>query len=140
MAGGDISGPTRNSVMSALRQHFRPEYLNRVDDIVIFKPLTMPQLKRIVELQVEDVRRRLRERNITLELTDPAKELVAEAGFDPVYGARPLKRYIQHELETRIGRSILSGEINDGARVKVDAVDSHLAVSVENPEPAEAVA
>ena len=128
MRGGQISENTRNSVMSALRQHFRPEFLNRVDDIVIFKSLTLPEIKRIVDLQVADIRKRLKDRNIELELTEEAKEFIAQSGYDPVYGARPLKRYLQHELETRIGRSILTGEVGDNSVVQIDVEDDKLTV------------
>jgi ATP-dependent Clp protease ATP-binding subunit ClpB len=136
MKGGELSEHARNSVMAALRQHFRPEFLNRVDDIVLFKPLALAEIKRIVDLQVQDIRKRLRERNISLELTEEAKELVAEAAYDPVYGARPLKRYLQHELETKIGRSILKGDMQDGSTVRVGASDGHLTVEAVQPEPA----
>ena len=135
MSGGELSDKTRNSVMSALRQHFRPEFLNRVDDVVLFKPLTLPQIKKIVELLVDDIRKRLRDRNITLTLDDAAKELIAEAGYDPVYGARPLKRYLQHELETRIGRAMLAGDIGDGATIRATARDGTLAVEAAAVEP-----
>ncbi len=135
LTGGKIGDQARNSVMSALRQHFRPEFLNRIDDIVLFKPLTLPEIKRIVDLQLDDIRRRLADRNIKLELTDAAKDLVAEAGYDPVYGARPLKRYLQHELETKIGRSILAGKVSDGALVRVTAEDGKLKVEAMEPQP-----
>ncbi len=89
MRGGQISNSARESVMSALRQHFRPEFLNRVDDVVIFKPLTLKEITKIVDLQVQDIRKRLADRHIKLELTDAAKDLIADAGYDRVYGARP---------------------------------------------------
>ncbi len=128
LGAGEISDTARNSVMSELRSHFRPEFLNRVDDVVLFKPLTHQEIRRIVELQTREIDKRLAEREIKLELTDAAKRLIAESGFDPVYGARPLKRYLQHELETRIGRSILAGEIPEGSTVTVDAQDGHITV------------
>jgi len=121
---GEISNTARESVLSALRQHFRPEFLNRVDDVVLFKPLTLAEIGRIVELQVDDLRKRLAERSITLELTDAAKRHIAEAGYDPVYGARPLKRYIQHTVETRLGKAIIAGDVAEGARVTIDAPES----------------
>ncbi|MCX5662374.1 MAG: ATP-dependent chaperone ClpB [Planctomycetota bacterium] len=135
LRGGKISNSARESVMSALRSHFRPEFLNRVDDVVLFKPLTLKEITRIVDLQVDDIRKRLADRQIKLELTSEAKEHIAEAAYDPVYGARPLKRYLQHELETRIGRAILKGQVNDGATVRVATEDGHLAVETHNPEP-----
>ncbi|MFW6060250.1 MAG: AAA family ATPase, partial [Phycisphaeraceae bacterium] len=137
MTGGELSDPTRNQVLAELRSHFRPEFLNRVDDTVLFKPLTMGELKQIVELQIADIRKRLAEREITLELTDAAKAHVAEAGFDPVYGARPLKRYLQHEVETRVGRAIVAGEVTDGTHVLVD-YDEDRGITVTPTEPAHA--
>ena len=134
MGGGEISDQSRNSVMSALRQHFRPEFLNRVDDIVLFKPLTASEIKQIVDLQVEDIRKRLAERNIGLQLTDAARQFIADAGYDPIYGARPLKRYLQHQVETRIGRSLISGQVLEGAKIIVDVDQDQLAVRIEQPE------
>jgi ATP-dependent Clp protease ATP-binding subunit ClpB len=137
LATGEITEAARNAVMQELRSHFRPEFLNRVDDIVLFKPLTLEEIKRIVDLQTEDLRRRLEDRNIHLELTDAARELVARQGFDPVYGARPLKRYLQHEVESRIGRALVAGDVQEGAVLKVDAQGGALAVAIENPKEAE---
>ncbi|MFZ0888065.1 MAG: ATP-dependent chaperone ClpB [Candidatus Binataceae bacterium] len=107
--------------LDALRKSFRPEFLNRVDEIVVFHPLTREQLRRIVDIQLDRIRERLVERKIELELTDKARDYFAEHGYDPVYGARPLKRMIQRELETSLGRKLLAAEIRDGSRVKVDA-------------------
>ena len=126
--GGQISEHAHNSVMAELRTQFRPEFLNRVDDIVLFKPLTLEEIEQIVSLLAAQIGKRLGERNITLELTDNARQLVANAGFDPVYGARPLKRYLQHEVETRIGRAIIAGEIADGAKVTICVKDDDLAI------------
>jgi ATP-dependent Clp protease ATP-binding subunit ClpB len=125
---GDIDPETRERVMAELRAHFRPEFLNRVDDIVLFRRLTLPQIERIVDLQIEQLRGRLAEHGTTLELTEPARLLIAEHGYDPVYGARPLRRYLAHELETRIGRALLSGELRDGTVIRVDAHDGALSV------------
>jgi ATP-dependent Clp protease ATP-binding subunit ClpB len=132
-AVGQITEPARNAVMSELRRHFRPEFLNRVDDIVLFRPLILEEIKKIVDLQTEDLRKRLADRHIQLELTEPAKELVARQGFDPVYGARPLKRYLQHELESKIGRALIAGEVHEGSVLKVDVKGGQLAVEIENP-------
>ncbi len=107
-------------VLEALRQQFRPEFLNRVDEIVVFHSLTREHLKRIVEIQLGRLRARLAERHITLELTEQARDYLAAAGYDPSYGARPLKRTIQKELETPIGRLILKGDLADGQTVIVD--------------------
>jgi ATP-dependent Clp protease ATP-binding subunit ClpB len=110
----------RGEVLDALRQQFRPEFLNRVDEIVVFHSLSREHLKEIVEIQLERLRARLTERHITLQLTEPAREHLAAVGYDPSYGARPLKRVIQKELETPMGRSLLKGDIKDGQTVVVD--------------------
>ena len=110
----------KEQCLDVLRQSFRPEFLNRVDEIVVFHPLTRDQLRQIVDIQLERLRKRLAERKIELELTDKARDYFAEQGYDPVYGARPLRRTIQRELETALGRKLLLGEIRDGSRVIVD--------------------
>jgi ATP-dependent Clp protease ATP-binding subunit ClpB len=112
---------TRERVMDAVREHFRPELLNRIDDIVIFNPLGKEQIKAIVEIQLADVRERLADRKIELELTDAAKELLAIEGFDPVYGARPLKRAIQQKVVQPLAIQLLRGEFHDGDRIVADA-------------------
>lgn len=117
---GEIAESVRARVMSELRAHFRPEFLNRVDEIVLFKPLTFAQIKRIVELQLKLLRQRLAERHIELELTEAAKDHIAREGYDPVYGARPLKRFLQRHVETALSRRILAGEVRDNSRVRVD--------------------
>jgi ATP-dependent Clp protease ATP-binding subunit ClpB len=134
--GGDIPDPIRDRVMGELQQHFRPEFLNRVDDIVLFKPLTLAEIERIVDLQVEDLGRRLADRRLALELTEAARGLIARAGYDPVYGARPLRRYIQRVVETQIGRALLSGDILDGATITLDSDGEELVVTWRNEEPA----
>ncbi len=116
---GEISEHTRNSVFADLQSHFRPEFLNRVDDTILFKPLTMAELRQIVDLLLEDVRHRLADRQISINLTDEAANLIVAGAYDPAYGARPLKRYLQHELETRLGREIIEGTITDGSTVTV---------------------
>jgi ATP-dependent Clp protease ATP-binding subunit ClpB len=135
---GVIPEDARARVLAELRDHFRPEFLNRVDEIVLFKPLTREEIERIVVLQLDDLRRRLAERRIVIELTDEARRLLARSGYDPVYGARPLRRYIQREVETRIARELLSGEILEGARVTLDAGPAGLEVHVENGAEADA--
>jgi ATP-dependent Clp protease ATP-binding subunit ClpB len=134
---GELTERAREAVMSDLRKHFRPEFLNRVDDIVLFKPLQLDEIKKIVELQIEDLRRRLADRGVRLEMTEPGREYVARRGYDPVYGARPLKRYIQHELESRIARALVAGQVTDGSLVRVDVHDGQLAVEIEAPKEAE---
>ncbi|HSG40531.1 MAG TPA: type VI secretion system ATPase TssH, partial [Thermoanaerobaculia bacterium] len=135
---GEITEPARIAVTRELRSHFRPEFLNRVDDIVLFKPLRLAEIEKIVDLQTEDLRRRLIDRGVRLELTEAAREHVARQGYDPVYGARPLKRYLQHELESKIARALVAGEVTDGSMVKVDARGGVLAVEIENPVAKEA--
>jgi ATP-dependent Clp protease ATP-binding subunit ClpB len=117
---GEIAERVRSKVMGELRVHFRPEFLNRVDEIVLFKPLTLPEIKRIIELQLKLLRARLSDRHLELELTEAAKDYIAQEGYDPVYGARPLKRFLQRHLESALSRQILAGSIPEGSRVKVD--------------------
>jgi ATP-dependent Clp protease ATP-binding subunit ClpB len=132
---GEMKPEARTLVLAELRRHFRPEFLNRVDDVVLFKPLTLSEIERIVDLMLDDLRGRLAERRTTIEITESARLLVARRGFDPVYGARPLRRFIGHEVETRIGRALLGGEVLDGAVIHIDADDEHLVVTWTNPRP-----
>ena len=122
-ASGDMGAADyavmRATVLDELRQHFRPEFLNRVDEIVVFHKLSEDELKAIVEIQLDRVRARLRDRRIQLEITDDAKTHLVRTGYDPAYGARPLKRAIQREVETPLGRKILAGEVRDGDVVRV---------------------
>jgi ATP-dependent Clp protease ATP-binding subunit ClpB len=111
----------KQAVMEIVQQHFRPEFINRVDDIVVFHPLGREQLRSIVDIQLGYLRRRLAERDIELTLDDSARDLLGEAGFDPVYGARPLKRAIQQQVENPLAQRILKGEFGPGSRVKVTA-------------------
>jgi ATP-dependent Clp protease ATP-binding subunit ClpB len=136
---GEIKEDARTAVMNELRVHFRPEFLNRVDDVVLFKPLTLPEIERVVDLLVADLRRRLEDRQLDLQLREAARRHIAAEGFDPVYGARPLRRYLQREVETRIGRALLGGDVTDGCTVVVDYTDASLTVTWTPPEmPAEA--
>ena len=136
--GGELSEGTRNSVLQELRAHFRPEFLNRVDDTVLFKPLALDDIAQIVRLLAKELQDRLEDRRITLTLTDAAVTHIAEAGFDPVYGARPLKRYLQHQLETKLGRMIIAGDVSEGSAVTVDhdAVEDTLTVAAAEAAPA----
>ncbi|MBW1955082.1 MAG: ATP-dependent chaperone ClpB [Deltaproteobacteria bacterium] len=126
---GTLKPEVERRVMAELRQHFRPEFLNRVDDIVLFKPLTLEEVKQIVTLMTQDLSRRLEDRNVRVQITDAAREFIAQSGYDPVYGARPLRRYIQRELETRIGRALVAGDIPEGAVITVDVQNDALTVS-----------
>jgi ATP-dependent Clp protease ATP-binding subunit ClpB len=130
---GEIEEEARARVMAELRAQFRPEFLNRVDEIVLFKPLTREEIEQIVVLQLDGLRGRLAERRIDLELTEEARELIAEHGYDPVYGARPLRRYIQREVETRIARALLAGDIGDGSIVTLDVGPDGLQIHSESP-------
>ncbi|MEQ7006265.1 ATP-dependent chaperone ClpB [Actinopolymorpha sp. B17G11] len=134
-AGGEIRPDARDRVMGALRAHFRPEFLNRVDEIVLFKPLSQEEIEQIVDLMFDQLRDRLADRRITLDVTAEAQRLIAVRGYDPVYGARPLRRFIAREVETRIGRALLTGDIADGALIRVGVAADDLAVSYENPPP-----
>ena len=129
---GEISIKARDTVMAELRLHFRPEFLNRVDEIVLFKALTMQEIKQIVTLLTENLSFRLAQRDINLTLSEKAREFIAREGYDPVYGARPLKRFLQRELETRIGRAIISGDIMDGTGVVVEVKGSELIFETKN--------
>jgi ATP-dependent Clp protease ATP-binding subunit ClpB len=117
--GGADYAIMRATVLDELRQHFRPEFLNRVDEIVVFHKLSEDELKVIVEIQLDRVRARLRDRRIQLEIGDDAKTHLVRSGYDPAYGARPLKRAIQREVETPLGRKILAGEVRDGDVVRI---------------------
>src|SRR6058998_2649143 len=117
---GEIAEHVRKKVMNEMRAHFRPEFLNRVDEIVLFKPLTLSEIKRIVELQLKLLRARLADRHIELDLSDAAKEYIAQEGYDPVYGARPLKRFLQRQVETPLSRQILASDVRDNSRVTVE--------------------
>jgi ATP-dependent Clp protease ATP-binding subunit ClpB len=120
----------RREVMNALQGHFKPEFLNRVDDIIIFNPLGKEQLAKIIDLRLEDLRRLLTERKISLELTDAAKELLFAEGYDVTYGARPLKRAIQRLIQDPLALKILDGAVLHGDHVVVDAKDHKMAFNV----------
>jgi ATP-dependent Clp protease ATP-binding subunit ClpB len=137
---GRITESAREQVMAQLRQHFRPEFLNRIDDVVLFSPLRFDEIKRIIDLLTQDLVKRLEDHKITIELTEPAKELIAREGFDPVYGARPLKRFLQRQLETRIGRAIIAGEVLPGSTVTVDVQGGQLHLEIEKAAPVESAA
>lgn len=110
----------KERVLEELRYHFRPEFLNRIDEVIVFKPLTMRELFQIIDLLVAGINKRLAERNISIELTERAKEHLVRLGYDPAYGARQLKRTLQKHLETPLANLIIKGEIKDGQRVLVD--------------------
>jgi ATP-dependent Clp protease ATP-binding subunit ClpB len=127
-ASGAITEAARDSVMSEMRSRFRPEFLNRVDDIILFKPLRLDEIERIVKLMTDSVAKRLADRNISLDVTPGALSLIAKNSFDPVYGARPIKRYIQRNLETAIAKELISGEVGDGGTIVVENQGNDLVV------------
>jgi ATP-dependent Clp protease ATP-binding subunit ClpB len=123
---GELRSEAREKVMNEVQVHFRPEFLNRVDEIVLFKPLLREEIKKIISLMLDEIRNRLEERKIELEMTPEAEDLVAREAYDPVYGARPLKRYLQHNIETNLARKMIGGELKDGQKVVVTVRDSTL--------------
>jgi ATP-dependent Clp protease ATP-binding subunit ClpB len=127
---GEISEKARQKVMNQLKESFRPEFLNRVDDIVLFKPLHLDEIVKITDLLATELIDRLKDRHITLSLCDEAKRFIAKNGFDPVYGARPLKRFLQRELETRVARAIIAGDISDGGALEVGLKDGKLEIVI----------
>jgi ATP-dependent Clp protease ATP-binding subunit ClpB len=124
----------RSRVMEAVQAHFRPELINRIDDIVIFRPLGLEEIKRIVDIQLNGLRNRLAERKITLELTPEAKETLAREGFDPVYGARPLKRAIQREIVQPLAVQLLRGDFKDGDSISAGVQDGKIAFRRQESE------
>ena len=116
----------RQQVLSLLDQHFRPEFLNRIDEIILFRNLTMADLVQIVDIQLGRLQKLLAERHITLEVTEAAKHYLAETGYDPVFGARPLKRVIQRELQDPLALALLQGRFRDGDTIRVDVRDGEL--------------
>jgi ATP-dependent Clp protease ATP-binding subunit ClpB len=125
---GVIREETREQVMAALRAHFRPEFLNRIDDIILFKPLAPQEIAQIAELLLADLRQRLADRKITVALSEEAKAYIAREAYDPVYGARPLRRFLQRHVETPLARAIIAGEVADGAHVRIDVQDGKLKI------------
>jgi ATP-dependent Clp protease ATP-binding subunit ClpB len=130
---GEIKPDAREAVLATLRSHFRPEFLNRLDEVVLFKPLTQPEIEQIVDLMFASLRARLADRSIALELAPGARGYIAQQGFDPVYGARPLRRFIAREVETRVARALVAGDVRDGAVIRVGLADGELSVSYDNP-------
>jgi len=132
VAGSEIPESVRESVMTELRGSFRPEFLNRIDDTILFKPLTLEEITQIVDLLLADLNGRLSERQIQIELDPEARQWVGERGYDPVYGARPLKRFLQKQIETKLARGLLSGAIPDSATVQFRVEDNNLAMDTES--------
>ncbi|MGN0354227.1 MAG: ATP-dependent chaperone ClpB [Muricoprocola sp.] len=128
---GEISEESQNMVMNELRGHFRPEFLNRLDEIIMFKPLTKDNIGQIIDLMMNDLNKRLENQEVHLELTDLAKQFIIDGGYEPMYGARPLKRYLQKNVETLAAREILSGEVRAGDTILIDVQGDHLITMVK---------
>ena len=128
---GSIDEQSQEMVMGDLKAHFRPEFLNRLDEIIMFKPLTKKNVRSIIDLLVADVNRRLEERELSVELTDAAKDFVVEGGYEPMYGARPLKRYLQKNVETLAAKLILAGDVGRGDTILIDVKDGKLTAGVK---------
>ena len=123
---GNISDEARKAVMAELRRSFRPEFLNRLDETIMFHPLTRDNLDGIIDIMVASLRKRLEEKSLKLEITDTAKKLIIDRGFDPLYGARPLRRYLQSNVENLIARTILSGDLSAGSTLTIDVANNDL--------------
>ena len=128
---GQLKPGVKEQVMNVVRGHFKPEFLNRIDEIVLFKPLRIEEIKQIIDLLLDELRARLKERKITLKITEAAKELIAKEAYDPVYGARPLKRYLIQHVETKLAKEIIAGRVLDGDTVVVDVEDGDLVLRKE---------
>ena len=128
---GHITETTKDLVMSEMKRRFKPEFLNRVDDIIMFKSLDKEEIKKIIDIFIKSLANRLKEKDIDIEITDAAKEIMVREGYDPVYGARPLKRYIGNTLETMIARRLIAGEIYNGCTIVVDGEDDNISIRVK---------
>ena len=126
----EISESARESVMADLRDHFRPEFLNRIDDTVLFKPLSLEEITEIVDLLLNSLNKRLEDRKVTVVFTDAAKKWIGEKGYDPTYGARPLKRFLQKQVETQLARALVAGEVEEGSEVAFSVKDDELVMKV----------
>jgi ATP-dependent Clp protease ATP-binding subunit ClpB len=139
LGSASLADPTRTEeqrregVMSVVRSHFKPEFLNRLDDIVVFHALTADDLASIVDIQLDRLRQRLADRRLELEVTDPARSWLANHGYDPVYGARPLRRLVQSAIGDQLAKQLLAGTVQEGDTVRVDLADSKDALSVTTP-------
>lgn len=131
---GEITDETKDKVLSQLRGHFRPEFLNRVDEIILFKPLSFEEIKQIVAKLISDLQKRLNDQEIRLVITNEAKEYIAENGFDPIYGARPLKRFIQRHVETKLAREIVKGSIREQAVVEIGIENGEITLKLRQNE------
>ena len=128
---GHITETTKDLVMGEMKRRFKPEFLNRVDDIIMFKSLDKEEIKKIIDIFIKSLANRLKEKDIDIEITDAAKEIMVREGYDPVYGARPLKRYIGNTLETMIARRLIAGEIYNGCTIVVDGENDNISIKVK---------
>ena len=128
---GEITSDAKEQVNALLKQQFRPEFLNRLDDIVFYKPLTRAEIKKIVVLLLNGLKKRLEEKELHLEITESAKDFIVNCGYDAVYGARPLKRFIQANVETLIAKKIIGGALLPNSVLVVDAIDNEISVEVK---------
>ena len=124
----EVTDQAKKEVEDMLRFSFKPEFLNRIDDIIMFNPLTKDQISQIVELCLKDIQARLQDRQITLNITDKAKTLIAEESYTPQLGARPVKRYIQRNIETLLGKEIIKGTLEDNSTVTIDVEDDNIVI------------
>ena len=128
----EITESARESVMADLRDHFRPEFLNRIDDTVLFKPLTLEEITEIVDLLVSSLNKRLEDRKVSVEFTVSAKKWIGEKGYDPTYGARPLKRFLQKQVETQLARALVAGDVQESSKVTFSIKDDELVMNIQN--------
>ena len=128
-ADGEIREDAKQQVHELLRRSFRPEFLNRLDEIVFYKPLTKENITGIIDLLIQALSKRLEDKQLSVELTDAAKQYVIDNGYDPVYGARPLKRFLQRHVETLLGRTIIAGDLSEGTKLVVDYQNGELTVT-----------
>ena len=127
---GEITPEAENMVMNDLRGHFRPEFLNRLDETILFKPLTKSDIRCIINLLLSDLNERLSDKELTLEMTEEAKDFITDHGYDPVYGARPLKRYVQKHVETLVAKIILQGDVSAGDTVVITVEGNSLTAAI----------
>ena len=130
LINNEISESARESVLADLRDHFRPEFLNRIDDTVLFKPLSLEEITEIVDLLLNSLNKRLKDRKISVFFTDAAKKWIGEKGYDPTYGARPLKRFLQKQVETQLARALVAGEVDEGSEIAFSIKDEELVMKV----------
>ena len=128
---GEISQKTKDTVNALLRQQFRPEFLNRIDEIVFYKPLTKAEISDIVDLMLKALKERLEDKQLSLDVTESAKNYIIEGGYDPVFGARPLKRFIQQHVETLVARMIIKDDPAPGTVIRIDVENGELAALME---------